>query len=96
MTGEGIAELKEHLVEASRISPRRSARGRFRLAVDRSFNLVGAGTVVTGTVLSGEISVGDRVVVSPSGLSARVRSIHAQNRPCERGCAGERCRSILP
>ncbi len=91
VTGEGIAELKQHLIEASRTWGRRSARGRFRLAVDRSFNLVGAGTVVTGTVLSGEISIGDRVVVSPSGLSARVRSIHAQNRPCERGFAGERC-----
>jgi selenocysteine-specific elongation factor len=91
VTGEGIAELKEHLIEASRTWGRRSACGRFRLAVDRSFNLVGAGTVVTGTVLSGEIGVGDRVVVSPSGLPARVRSIHAQNRPCERGFAGERC-----
>ena len=35
--------------------------------------------------------VGDSVVVSPSGLSARVRSIHAQNRPAERGKAGDRC-----
>ena len=34
----------------------------------------GAGTVVTGTVLSGSVAVGDRVVVSPSGLEARVRS----------------------
>ncbi len=91
VSGEGIPELKQRLVEASRTGARRSARGRFRLAVDRSFNLVGAGTVVTGTVLSGQISVGDRIVVSPSGLPARVRSIHAQNRPCERGFAGERC-----
>ena len=91
VTGEGIPELKQHLIEVSRTWGRHPASGRFRLPVDRSFNLVGAGTVVTGTVLSGEISIGDRVVVSPSGLSARVRSIHAQNRPCERGFAGERC-----
>jgi selenocysteine-specific elongation factor len=91
LTGEGIDELREHLFAASRSLGRRAARGRFRLAVDRSFTLAGAGTVVTGTVLSGEVVVGDRVIVSPSGLAARVRSIHAQNRPAERGQAGERC-----
>ena len=69
----------------------RAASGRFRLAVDRSFTLPGAGTVVTGTVLSGAVAVGESVVVSPSGLAARVRSIHAQNRPAERGRAGDRC-----
>src|SRR5262249_4753371 len=40
---------------------------------------------------SGQVAVGDRVVVSPRGLTARVRSIHAQNRAAERGLAGERC-----
>src|SRR6202140_5155741 len=69
----------------------RSAKGRFRLAVDRSFTLPGAGTVVTGTVLSGAVATGDRVMISPTGLGARVRSIHAQNRATERGVAGERC-----
>ena len=39
--------------------------GRFRLSVDRSFTLAGAGTVVTGTVLSGAVSVGDRVTDQP-------------------------------
>src|SRR6185503_9838056 len=69
----------------------RAARGRLRLAVDRSFTLAGAGTVVTGTVLSGSVAVGDHVIVSPSGLAARIRGIHAQNRPAERGVGGERC-----
>ena len=80
------------IVRASATQPSAApAQGRFRLAVDRSFTLTGVGTVVTGTVLSGAIAVGDHVTVSPSGLSARVRSIHAQNRPAERGLAGERC-----
>ena len=61
------------------------------LAVDRSFTLSGTGTIVTGTVMSGAGAVGDRVMVSPSGLPARVRSIHAQNRTAMRGQAGERC-----
>jgi selenocysteine-specific elongation factor len=79
------------LVTAVHETAPRASQGRFRLAVDRSFTLAGAGTVVTGTVLSGAVNIGDRVTVSPSGLSARVRSIHAQNRPAERGEAGQRC-----
>ena len=91
ISGEGIEALRERLFAASRDIMARPARGRFRLAVDRSFTLPGAGTVVTGTVLSGAVNVGDHVTVSPSGLSARVRSIHAQNRAAERGEAGQRC-----
>nr|WP_246549042.1 selenocysteine-specific translation elongation factor [Ancylobacter oerskovii] len=89
-TGEGLAELRDALVAAAATVAGRN-EGRFRLSVDRSFALAGAGTVVTGTVVSGAVAVGDRVVVSPSGLAARVRSIHAQNRPAERGIAGDRC-----
>ena len=90
-TGDGIAELRARLFAASSAQDSRSAKGRFRLAVDRSFTLPGAGTVVTGTVLSGSVAVGDQVVISPSGLVARVRAIHAQNRVSERGRAGDRC-----
>lgn len=91
VTGQGIEAVRAHLVEAARHAPDRAADGRFRLAVDRSFTLAGAGTVVTGTVLSGTVKVGDRVVVSPTGLEARVRSIRAQDTPAEEGRAGDRC-----
>ena len=90
-TGEGIDVLRGHLAAAAAEHRPRRAEGRFRLAVDRCFSLTGPGTVVTGSVMSGEVHVGDSVVVSPSGLVARVRSIHAQNRPAERGSAGDRC-----
>lgn len=91
MSGEGIAVLRQRLADAARGFAARSSDGRFRLAVDRCFTLAGTGTVVTGTVLSGAVAVGDRVSISPSGLGARVRSIHAQNRKAEKGSAGERC-----
>jgi selenocysteine-specific elongation factor len=91
VTGEGVDSLREYLMIAAREHAARSAKGRFRLAVDRSFTLPGAGTVVTGTVLSGAVSSGDRILVSPPGLPARVRSIHAQNRPAGSGVAGQRC-----
>jgi selenocysteine-specific elongation factor len=89
--GQGIEDLKQILAEAELATVEAAIEGRFRLAVDRSFTLSGAGTVVTGTVLSGSVAIGDAVTVSPSGLSARVRSIHAQNQQVERGFAGQRC-----
>jgi selenocysteine-specific elongation factor len=91
VTGEGIEPLRERLFEAAATAGHHASDGLFRLAVDRSFTLAGAGTVVTGTVLSGHVAVGDRVVISPSGREARVRSIHAQNRVADRGIAGDRC-----
>ncbi len=91
VTGDGVTELREKIFSAARTFKARVAQGRFRLAVDRCFTLTGVGTIVTGTVQSGAVGIGDPVIISPSGLSARVRSIHAQNRPAERGQAGERC-----
>lgn len=91
VTGDGIDELAQLLRELAQASQLRRSDGAFRLAVDRCFTLPGAGTVVTGTVLSGKVSAGDSVTVSPSGIVARVRSIHAQNRPAESGAAGDRC-----
>ena len=91
VSGEGLDTLRTRLLAAARVAETRTAKGRFRLAVDRSFSLVGVGTVVTGTVLSGVVAVDDHVRISPSGMLARVRSIHAQNRPTDRGQAGERC-----
>jgi len=91
LTGEGVAELSALLAGKAGEARTRQSDGAFRLAVDRCFTLQGAGTVVTGTVLSGSVAIGDSVMVSPAGIAARVRSIHAQNRPAERGQAGDRC-----
>jgi selenocysteine-specific elongation factor len=91
LTGFGIDRLRDKLFGAARSFGRRTASGRFRLAVDRCFTLAGTGTVVTGTVLSGAIAIGDHVTISPAGRVGHVRSIHAQNRPAEIGQAGDRC-----
>jgi len=91
VTGEGIEALRAHLLAAHAQRRRASAGGGFRLAVDRVFTLDGAGTVVTGTVFAGEVRVGDEVSIVPGSLRARVRSLRAQNRATESGCAGDRC-----
>jgi len=89
ITGQGIDELKAKLLALG--ESRRGVRGFARLAVDRCFVLPGAGVVVTGTVHAGEIRVDDHVLLTPSGLEARVRSLHAQNQASDVGRAGQRC-----
>jgi selenocysteine-specific elongation factor len=91
LTGQGIDTLRMRLEAAAGDIADRSKEARFRLAVDRVFTLPGVGVVVTGTVLCGTVHVGNRVLISPSGLSARVRSLHAQNKPADAGQAGDRC-----
>ena len=95
-TGSGMTALRGHLdglaAERGGGAPGAAAVGsRFRLAVDRSFSVRGAGLVVTGAVFAGEVAVGDRLVLAPSGVEVRVRGLHAQSRAAERGGRGERC-----
>jgi selenocysteine-specific elongation factor len=89
--GDGLEALWRHLETlASDSRPPRSG-GYFRLPVDRVFSLPGAGLTVTGTIFAGSVRTGDAVTVCPSGIDARVRSLHAQNRATESAQAGERC-----
>jgi selenocysteine-specific elongation factor len=88
ITGEGIDALRTALLA---LAPRvREADLYPRLAVDRAFTLAGAGLVVTGTLVAGRIGVGDRLMLSPSGIELRVRGLHAQNRPAGQAVAGQR------
>jgi selenocysteine-specific elongation factor len=91
VSGEGIAVMMEYLLREARTCPPRPASGNFRLAIDRCFSLSGAGLIVTGTVFSGAVAAGEQVRVLQAGLSARIRSIHAQNSPAQSGRAGQRC-----
>lgn len=91
ITGEGVPGLRQHLAEAAEALAERGRGGQFRLAIDRCFTLAGAGVVVTGTVFSGGVSVGDRLTLSPQGIAVRVRAIHAQNQQAQAGYSGERC-----
>ncbi|MBN9423554.1 MAG: selenocysteine-specific translation elongation factor [Candidatus Accumulibacter sp. 66-26] len=88
--GTGIDELRACLDAAAAHAGGAHSAGAFRLAVDRCFTLGGIGTVVTGTAFSGTVGVGEHLLVSPSGKTVRVRSLHAQDRPAERGYAGQR------
>jgi len=86
-----VAALRAYLFAAIARSSQRAADGFFRLAIDRVFTLAGHGTIAAGMVTNGAIRVGDTVTIMPAGVTARVRSIHAQNRPADAGFAGQRC-----
>ncbi|WP_282358416.1 selenocysteine-specific translation elongation factor [Pseudomonas sp. PS01303] len=90
VTGQGVDELRELLLQTQREVLERSRAGGFRLAIDRAFSVAGAGIVVTGTALSGEVSVGDKLTLGPSGKSVKVRGLHAQNQAAEQAFAGQR------
>jgi selenocysteine-specific elongation factor len=91
VSGAGVDALKAHLEAAARALQPRGSEGNFRLSVDRCFSIAGAGRVVTGTAVSGEIAVGDTIRILRAGATARVRSIHAQNAAVTRARAGQRC-----
>ena len=85
-TGQGIEALKQHL---ALLNQQDSEKKPFRYAIDRIFTIKGAGVVVTGTAIAGQVKVGDELYLS-TGQKARVRNIHAQNQPSEKGQAGQR------
>ncbi len=90
VTGEGLARLREALVEAARRAPERDPDGPFRLPVDRIFSARGFGSVVTGTLFSGKIASGAEVTVLPGGGRARVRGIETHGERVEEATAGQR------
>ena len=84
----GIDELRAHLLQLpERPHPEHQ---RFRLALDRAFTVKGAGLVVTGTALSGDVRIGDTLWLTGVNKPMRVRGLHAQNQPVEHAHAGQR------
>ena len=95
-TGDGLPELLEALERAADRVERRSPLAPTRLFIDRSFSLKGIGTVVTGTLWSGEIAEGSELVAEPSGLRVRVRSVQVHDLEVERASPGQRVAVSLP
>lgn len=79
-TGEGIAELREALRSAAQLAASSIRQAGlelpFRMAIDRAFPVAGHGTVVTGSVGSGRLAIGETVAIQPSGIEARVRGLN--------------------
>jgi len=90
VNGTGVEDVTASLLEVARQAGERSERDLFRLPVDRSFSMPGAGTVVTGTAWSGAVAVGEEVRVLPGNARARVRGIQVHGEPRDRAEPGRR------
>lgn len=86
----GIDALRGEIEKLSETIPVRADRGIARLPVDRAFTVKGFGTVVTGTVISGEFKPGQPVELLPSGTSVKVRGIQTHGHPVESVGVSER------
>jgi selenocysteine-specific elongation factor len=90
-TGQGVEELKAHLVDLAgrypaELDPERPAR----LPIDRAFQLKGLGTVVTGTLVQGVVREGSELELVPGGRRLRVRSVQVHGSRRAEACRGER------
>jgi selenocysteine-specific elongation factor len=94
VTGEGLDRLRGELAAAAARAetnrPEPSWQQPAVLHVDRVFTLRGIGTVVTGTLWSGSLAVGDLVEVLPKSSQLRIRSLQVHDTPVERAEAGQR------
>ena len=95
-TGEGLDELRAALGRVAGSVEHARADLPTRLYVDRSFSVAGFGTVVTGTLWSGSIGIGDQLLLEPSGLAVRVRSVQVHERDVDRAEPGQRVAVSLP
>jgi selenocysteine-specific elongation factor len=95
VTGAGKAELIAALDELLEAATTRPDLGRPRLPVDRVFTMSGFGTVVTGTLVDGTLTVGEEVEVVPTGRLARVRGLQQHNRKVDTASPGSRVAANL-
>ena len=89
-TGAGLDELRRQLVRIAGETPLKDVSRYFRLPIDRAFAMKGFGTVVTGTLIAGEVKAEDEVELFPSRRRLRVRGVQTAGKATARASAGQR------
>ena len=89
-TGDGVDQLKITLLDLCKKVPDKQDRGIFRLHVDRVFSMKGYGTVVTGTVNSGSLKIGDTVELLPGSVKSKVRGLQSHGEEVQQVETGDR------
>ena len=89
-TGEGLEALTAALDDLVSRTPSPPDTGRPRLWVDRVFTIAGAGTVVTGSLMGGPLSVGMEVEIAPEGRHARIRALQSHKKTLTSAAPGNR------
>jgi len=95
VTGEGLPDLLSTIDKLlDTIEPRKDV-GRPRLPIDRVFTIAGAGTIVTGTLIDGSLTVGQEVEIVPAGVKSRLRGLQTHKAAIETATAGSRVAANL-
>jgi selenocysteine-specific elongation factor len=89
-TGEGLDQLKQELSRIALEVTQKDAASPFRLPIDRVFTMKGFGTVITGTLISGQLHKEDEIEILPSRMRARVRGVQVHGSSTESASAGQR------
>jgi len=90
LTRDGLDDLLRALDAAVDGLPPKRNIGRPRLPIDRVFTIDGFGTVVTGTLIDGELEVGDEIEAMPGGLRGRIRGLQSHRDKVDRALPGTR------
>jgi len=88
--GQGIPEFLSALETVAAQVIEEPDPGIFRLPIDRVFTIKGFGTVVTGTIISGQVSVGENIEIMPARYPAKVRGIQVHNESADSAESGQR------
>ncbi len=88
--GRGVDDLKKALMELGQTVGKRRDSGIFRMPIDRVFSMRGFGTVIAGTILSGEIKEGDKIEIYPDGIKTKIRGIQVHHRKVKESVLGRR------
>jgi selenocysteine-specific elongation factor len=89
-TGEGIDTLKKAIHDLALAVRSRPTNKMLRLPIDRAFSIHGFGTVVTGTLTSGDIQKDQEIELIPGGLKAKIRGLQVHGAMTNRAMAGQR------
>jgi selenocysteine-specific elongation factor len=89
-TAQNIDLLKKEIKNIALAVTPKTSDGLFRLPIDRVFTLKGFGTVITGTAVSGKISVEEALEILPSAIETRVRGLHSHGKAISAAYAGQR------
>ena len=90
LSGKGIDRIKQIINEKKKKKIKREDKGILRLPIDRVFSVKGFGTIITGTVLSGQVKEGDNLVIQPIDKVVKVRGLESHGKKVKQLKIGDR------
>lgn len=89
-TGAGIKELIKLIEKMTKEVKQRNVHTIYRLPIDRVFTITGFGKIITGTLISGKIEEGQKVMIYPRGIEGRARNLQVHDKDVNTAYAGQR------